>query len=100
VGRDNYIHIIKTTPEKVKLFENGEAYIDYWNKELFTQDEVIAQYEQERKADNYEDEYTFETYCCDNYDTYEGIYSGDYISDHKVYPLSENEVLLIIAICS
>ena len=100
MGKDNYIHIIKTTAEKVKLFENGEAYVDYWYKELVTQDEAIAKYEQERKTDNYEDEYDFEAYCWDNYGTYDDLYSGDYISDHKVYPLSDNEVLLIIAICN
>ena len=99
MGKDNYIHIIKTTAEKVKLFEHGEAYVDYWHKELFTQDEVIAQYEQDKIKYDYEDDYTFEAYCWDNYGTYDDLYCGDDISDHKIYPLNENEVLLIIALC-
>lgn len=100
MGRNNRIAIIKTTAEKVKLFEKGEAYVDYWHEELITQDEVIAQYKQDKITYNYEDDYTFEAYCWDNYGTYDDLYCGDYISDHTTYSLNENEVLLIIASCS
>lgn len=100
MSMDNHIIIIKTTAEMAKLFENGVAYVDYWRKTLLTKDEVIAEYEQDRKIYNYEDEYDFEAYCLDNYCTYDDLYYGDYISYHRIYSLNDNEVLLIIAYCS
>ena len=96
MGRNNYIHIIKTTPEKLALFEDNEAYLDFWKNELYTKEEVKIKYENDKIEYGYDN---FEGYIYDNYTTYEYLYDGGYFVDHRAYKLNESEVLLIIAIC-
>ena len=96
------IYKIETTPERVNLFLHNQAYVDLYNNELLTEQEVQADYK-----DNLEDHYryciddhdwTFTDYCFENDILNKSDINDTYYWGWATYSLPDGKVLFLVAV--